>query len=58
MGAVWGTEQGFHRLFQDHEPKFFDLFPVKWFFDAGESGVMVVFVIFGMIDAVRQLRRQ
>jgi hypothetical protein len=58
MIGVWGTEQAFHALFKDGNPKFFDYIPVKWFFDAGEVGILIVFVIFGTIEAIAQLRGQ
>ena len=46
MVGVWLTEKGFGLLFQEQDPKFFDLCPVRWFFDAGEVGVLIVFVVF------------
>jgi hypothetical protein len=36
MVAIWATEQGFKVLFHDESPKFFDICPVKYFFDAGK----------------------
>jgi hypothetical protein len=57
MGGIWLAEQIFHAFFSGQEPKFFALIPVKWFFDAGEVGILVVFVIAGIYDAWRQLMR-
>jgi len=57
MVGVWLTERGFGLLWHEHEPKFFDWCPVKWFFDAGEAGIMFVFVVFGIYEAYLQLKR-
>ena len=58
MVGVWLTEKGFALLWEEgREPKFFDWCPVKWLFDAGEAGIMIVFVVFGIYEAYRQLKR-
>lgn len=57
MVGVWATERGFALLFRTEDPKFFDYVPVWWFFDAGEGGILLVFVVFGIFETVRQLRR-
>lgn len=57
MVGVWLTEKGFGVLWHQSEPLFFGWCPVKWFFDAGEAGIMIVFVIFGIYEAWHQLGR-
>jgi hypothetical protein len=57
MGGFWLVEQVFHLFFQTREPTFFGWIPVKWFFDAGEAGILLTFVIWGIYDAWRELMR-
>jgi hypothetical protein len=57
MVGVWLTEKAFRYLWAPgHDPKFFDWCPVRWLFDAGEAGILVVFIIFGVYEAYRQLK--
>ena len=56
MGGIWLSDEAFHWLFPA-EPKFFDWIPVKWFFHAGEAGILLTFVIWGIYDAWRELLR-
>jgi hypothetical protein len=57
MAGIWVVEYVFGWLFQGHEPKFFGWIPVKWFFDAGDFGILGTFVIVGIYDAWRELMR-
>jgi hypothetical protein len=36
---------------------FFDWVPIRWFFDASEALILVVFVVFGTLEAIEMLRR-
>jgi hypothetical protein len=55
LTAVWVAEKVYEHLFEN-EPKFFEVLPVRWIFDAGESGILAVFVIFGVYETIVQLR--
>lgn len=57
MGGIWLSELVFHLLFPGREPTFFDWIPVKFFFHAGEAGILLTFVIWGIYDAWRELIR-
>lgn len=46
------ADLGFSHLFTG-EPMFFGRVPVRFFFDAGEAGVMLVFVVASIIEAAR-----
>jgi hypothetical protein len=56
LTGIWLTERQFHFLWDTTKPLFFDWVPVKWLFDAADCGVMVVFTVFGIYEAARQLR--
>ena len=56
LGLYW-SDQWFHWLWGDEEPKFFEWIPVKWLFHASELGVMVAFVVSGGVDMIKELRR-
>ena len=55
--GIWVLEHVSGWLFEGYEPAFFGWIPVKWFFDAGEAGILAMFVIRGIYDAWRQLMR-
>lgn len=58
MVGVWLTEKLFGYLWASGpDPRFFDWCPVRWLFDAGEAGILVVFVVFGIYEAYCQLKR-
>jgi hypothetical protein len=57
MFGIWVLERVSGLLFQGHEPKFFEWVPIKWFFDAGEAGILLMFVIRGIYDAWGELTR-
>lgn len=57
MFGIWLSEQAFHLFFHDREPTFFGWIPVRWFFEAGEAGILMTFVIWGIYDAWRELMR-
>jgi hypothetical protein len=57
LAGIWVLEQASGWLFQGHEPKFFEWIPIKWFFDAGEAGILLMFVARGIYDAWRELIR-
>jgi hypothetical protein len=54
--GFWIVEELIILLWGEHEPKFFGWIPVKWFFDAGDAGILIVFGIFGIRDAYRNLK--
>lgn len=55
MGAIWASEQAFTLIFHASDPKFFDICPVRWIFDAGEGGILLVLVILGIWEVIKQL---
>ena len=57
MAGLRVSQQSFNRVFGDDAPKFFDILPLKWIFEAGELGVLVAFLSFGIYEVVGQLRR-
>jgi hypothetical protein len=54
--GVWATERALERLFPDQQLMFFDLYPARWFFDASEAGILVVLLVFGVFETIRELR--
>lgn len=55
--GIWLTHWLFLALWGEQDPKFFDWIPVRWVFDASEFGVMIVFVIRGILEADHKMRR-
>jgi hypothetical protein len=56
VAGIWVVEWAIGR---GNDPKFFDHWiPVKWFFDAGEAGMLATFVISGIYEALRELVRR
>jgi hypothetical protein len=55
--GIWATERLFYWLWAEQTPRFFDWIPVKWLFDASEFGVMIVFVVFGILEAYQKMKR-
>lgn len=56
MVGIWATGLAFKMLFPEQEPMFFDRFPVKWMFDASKVAILLVFIVYGAIDAINRLR--
>lgn len=56
MSGVWLTEKGIGLFFREPDPKFFGSVPIRWLFDAGEAGILIVFVAFGIYEAFKQLK--
>ena len=44
------------RLSSQGDPKFFDWIPVRYFFEVMDIAILVVFVTYGSIEAVRAFR--
>jgi hypothetical protein len=55
--GIRGTEWLFQLLWPGENPLFFDLVPIRWFFDASEALILIVFVVFGTWEAIEMLRR-
>lgn len=55
--GIWLTHFLFIWLWGEQDPKFFDWIPIRWFFDASELVVMIVFIVSGAIEAYHKLRR-
>jgi hypothetical protein len=47
---LWGL------LFSGDEPTVAGLFPMRYIFEFGEAGVLIVFVVFGILEAIRAFR--
>ena len=51
-----GFQYLWDRLFSETEPTVAGLFPMRYIFEIGEAGVLVVFVVFGTLEAVKAFR--
>jgi len=58
VGAIWATHRIVAAVWHGQEPVFFGWVPLRWFFDASEAGVIAVFVISSIVDAIRALLRR
>ena len=58
MFAVWSAEKAFHWVFGNQQPMFFDRIPAKWLFDASEVSILLVFIVYGTVEAINQLRQR
>jgi hypothetical protein len=57
VAGIWLFGQAFHRLFPE-DPKFFGWIPIKWFFDAGEAGILATLTVAGIYDVWQKLMRK
>ena len=56
MAGLWAHDWAYRIFFHESAPKLFDVLPVKWIFDAGMLGPLVVLLWFGIYEFVKQLR--
>jgi hypothetical protein len=54
--VIRGVEFTMHVLWADNDPLLFDQFPLRYLFHAMDVGVMVLFIVFGLIKAARAFR--
>jgi len=57
VAGLAGSEKVFSFFFHDGSPKLFGVCPLKWLFDAGDGGILLVLVIAGVLEMWTQLRR-
>lgn len=53
LGGIWLSGLIFKWLYPAQEPMFFDVVPVKWMFDASKVALLIVFIVYGAIDAIK-----
>jgi hypothetical protein len=53
IGAITLVEGWIHAL---GDPILFDRIPLRWFFDAMDAAILLVFLTFGTIEAIRAFR--
>ena len=54
--VIRGVEYLMHALWAGNEPLLFDQFPLRYLFHAMDIGVIVLFIVFGLIEAARVFR--
>jgi hypothetical protein len=55
---VWGSEQLLGLLWGEADPLLFDSVPLKYLFHAIEAAIIVLFGIYGIIEAIKTFRRR
>ena len=53
IGAITVVEEWIHRV---GDPILFGKVPLRWFFDAMDVAILLVFITFGVIEAIRAFR--
>jgi hypothetical protein len=56
LAVIRGIEYIIHVLWADNDPLLFDQFPLRYLFHAMDVGVIVLFIIFGLINAAKAFR--
>jgi hypothetical protein len=57
--CIWGTARYVHWLYEPHGvPKLYGWIPLEWAFDTMDAGVLVLFLVWGLIEANRALQRR
>ena len=56
IGCFWVVEQAIRRLWQDGEPLLYGRVPLKYLFHTLDVAVFAVFIVWGVIEAHRNLR--
>lgn len=54
--GIWLLEQHIRLLYGQEEPMLYDRIPLKWLFHTMDLGILIVFVVWGVIEAHRKLR--
>lgn len=54
--VIRGVEYAMHVLWAQNDPLLFDQFPLRYLFHAMDIGVIVLFIVFGLINAARVFR--
>jgi hypothetical protein len=54
--GIWSLENYIHYLWEEREPMLFDRVPLKWLFDAVDLSILLVFAVWGTIEANRKLK--
>src|SRR5207244_2557691 len=49
--CVWAFSRLFHFLWGVEDPRLFDMFPLRYLFDAADVGVILVFAFYGVSSA-------
>lgn len=49
---LWGL------LFSENEPTVAGIFPMRYIFEIGEAAVLIVFVVFGILEAIKAFRSE
>lgn len=52
IGCIWLIDVGLRLAMHSNDPRFFDLLPVKWIFQAADCGVLVRLSIHGVRAAL------
>jgi hypothetical protein len=56
VSLLWVFERFFHFLWGAHEPLLFGKVPLKWLFDAMDLSLLLVFGVWGVIEANHKLK--
>lgn len=54
--CIWLFAQFFHSLWGTEEPLLFDVFPIRYLFDASDFGVVSAFSWFGVVSTYKTLK--
>jgi hypothetical protein len=54
--CIWAFWRLFHFLWGAEDPRLFDVFPLRYLFDAADAGVVLVFAWYGVTSAVAAFR--
>jgi hypothetical protein len=56
--CIWATARYVHWLYDNKMPKLYDKIPLEWVFDTMDVGVFGLFLVWGLIEANRELKRR
>jgi|HubBroStandDraft_5_1064220.scaffolds.fasta_scaffold388605_1 hypothetical protein len=56
--AIWGLERYTHWLYGENLPRLYGKVPLEWAFDTMDAGVLLLFIVWGLVEAGRELIRK
>lgn len=56
LAVIRGIEYAIHALWPGNDPLLFDQFPLRYLFHAMDVGVIVLFIVFGLVQAGKAFR--
>jgi hypothetical protein len=58
LTGIWALDRYTRLLYGDEVPLLYERVPLRWAFDTMDAGVLAVFLVYGLVEAIRELRKR